>query len=88
LSGRSFKIKEQFLRDINEQMLTATLNELRIPILICHSPQDHTVGIDNAEKLYHAAMHPKSFLSLDGADHLLNNKEYSDYLDGVVAVGL
>jgi putative redox protein len=85
LSGRPFKIKEQFLRDINEQMLTATLKALRTPILICHSPQDDTVGIDNAEKLYHAAMHPKSFLSLDGADHLLTSKEDSDYVGRVIA---
>ncbi len=85
LSGRPFKIKEQFLRDINEQMLTSTLKKMRLPLLICHSPQDDTVGIDHAEKLYQSAMHPKSFLSLDGADHLLTDKEHSKYVGEVIA---
>ncbi len=85
LSGRPFKIKEQFLRDIDSQMLTQTLKKMRKPILICHSPQDDTVGIAHAEKLYHAAMHPKSFVSLDGADHLLTDKKDSIYVGGVVA---
>ncbi len=85
LSGRPFKIKEQFLRDIDEQMLAQTLHQMRKPILICHSPQDDTVGIQHAEKLYHAAIHPKSFLSLDDADHLLTNKEDSKYVGEVIA---
>jgi putative redox protein len=88
ISVSPFKIREPFLRDINEQMLTATLNELRIPILICHSPQDVTVGIHNGERSFLSTMHPESFLSVDGVDHLITYKEYSDYLDGVVAVGL
>lgn len=85
LSGRPFKIKEQFLRDINEQHVTNTLKSLRKPILIAHSPQDDTVGITHAEKLYHAAVHPKSFISLDGADHLLMKKEDSEYIGEVIA---
>ncbi|KQC33443.1 osmotically inducible protein C [Nonlabens sp. YIK11] len=85
LSGRPFKIKEQFLRDVDEQMLTQTLKDMRKPLLICHSPQDNTVGIQHAERLYHAAIHPKSFLSLDGADHLLTNKEDSHYVGNVIA---
>lgn len=85
LSGREFKIKEQLLRDLNEQMLTKTLKELRKPILIMHSPQDATVGIQHAEQLYHAAIHPKSFVSLDGADHLLMNKADSKYVGKVIA---
>ena len=85
LSGRPFKIKEQFLKDINEQHVTNTLKSLRKPILIAHSPQDDTVGITHAEKLYHAAVHPKSFISLDGADHLLMNKTDSKYIGEVIA---
>lgn len=85
LSGRPFKIKEQFLKDINEQHVTNTLKSLRKPILIAHSPQDDTVGITHAEKLYHAAVHPKSFISLDGADHLLMKKEDSEYIGEVIA---
>lgn len=85
LSGRSFKIKEQLLNDLNEQKVTSTLKALRKPILIMHSPQDHTVSITHAEKLYHAAVHPKSFVSLDGADHLLMNKADSKYVGEVIA---
>ncbi|AGC78444.1 putative redox protein [Nonlabens dokdonensis] len=85
LSGRPFKIKEQFLRNINEQEVTKKLQELRKPILIAHSPQDTTVGIQHAEKLYHAAIHPKSFVSLDGADHLLLDKVDSKYIGEVIA---
>ncbi|WP_194852392.1 bifunctional alpha/beta hydrolase/OsmC family protein [Nonlabens antarcticus] len=85
LSGRSFKIKEQLLTDLNEQMVTTTLKDLRLPIMICHSPQDEIVSIDNAEKLYMAARHPKSFLSLDGADHLLSDKKDSHYVGIVIA---
>ncbi|MDP5076453.1 MAG: bifunctional alpha/beta hydrolase/OsmC family protein [Nonlabens sp.] len=85
LSGRPFRIKEQLLRDLNEQMVTKTIQELRKPVLILHSPQDVTVGINHAEKLYQAAMHPKSFVSLDGADHLLMDKADSNYAGMVIA---
>ena len=85
LSGRPFKIKEQLLKDLNEQKVTQTLKDLRKPVLIMHSPQDHTVGVQHAEKLYHAATHPKSFVSLDGADHLLMNKKDSVYVGEVIA---
>ncbi|EAS19237.1 putative hydrolase, OsmC-like protein [Flavobacteria bacterium BBFL7] len=85
LSGRPFKIKEQLLNDLNEQKVTQTLKNLRKPVLIMHSPQDNTVGIQHAEKLYHAALHPKSFVSLDGADHLLMNKKDSKYVGEVIA---
>ena len=85
LSGRAFNIKSQFLEDLNEQKVTNTLRQNRKPILIAHSPQDDTVGIDHAEKLYLAAMHPKSFVSLDGAGHLLLDKEDSIYIGKVIA---
>ncbi len=85
LSGRPFKIKNQFLQDLNEQKVSKTLKDSRKPVLIAHSPQDDTVGIHHAEKLYHAAMHPKSFVSLDGADHLLLNKDDSNYIGKVIA---
>lgn len=85
LSGRPFKIKEQLIKDLNEQMVTKTIQELRKPVLILHSPQDTTVGINHAEMLYQAAMHPKSFVSLDGADHLLMDKADSNYAGMVIA---
>lgn len=85
LAGRPFKIKKQFLDDINEQQVSKTLKELRKPILIAHSPQDTTVGIHHAERLYHSAVHPKSFVSLDKADHLLMNKGDAQYIGKVIA---
>jgi len=85
LSGRDFTIKKQFLDDLKTRPLTEILNRLRKPILILHSPQDDTVGIKNAEEIYIAAHHPKSFISLDGADHLLSSKTDSQYVGEVIS---
>ena len=85
LSGRDFTIKKQFLDDLEGKTLSETVNNLRKPILIMHSPQDNTVGIKNAEEIYKAAHHPKSFISLDGADHLLMNKKDSIYAGEVIS---
>ncbi|MFD0861374.1 alpha/beta fold hydrolase [Sungkyunkwania multivorans] len=85
LSGRDFTIKKQFVDDLETKSLPDTVKNLRKPLLIMHSPQDNTVGIRNAEELYHAAHHPKSFVTLDGADHLLSRKEDSIYTGKVIA---
>lgn len=85
LSGRDFTIKKQFLDDLESKALTAVVKDLRKPLLVLHSPQDNTVGIKNAEEIYIAAHHPKSFVSLDGADHLLMNKADSIYVGKVIA---
>ena len=85
LSGRDFTIKKQFLDDLEEKSLPKTAKELRKPLLVMHSPQDDIVGINNAEEIYVAAHHPKSFVSLDGADHLLFNKQDSIYVGEVVS---
>ncbi|RNC89715.1 MAG: OsmC family protein [Allomuricauda sp.] len=85
LSGRDFTIKRQFLEDLENKSLPDTAKQLRKPLLIMHSPQDDTVGIKNAEEIYRAAHHPKSFISLDGADHLLFNKKDSTYVGEVVS---
>lgn len=85
LSGRDFKIKKQFLDDLASKSLPETVKALRKPILVMHSPQDDTVGIKNAEEIYVAAHHPKSFVSLDGADHLLFNKRDSLYVGEVIS---
>ncbi len=85
LSGRDFTIKKQFLEDLRSKSLPETIKRLRKPLLILHSPQDDTVGIKNAEQIYVAAHHPKSFVSLDGADHLLTNKKDSIYAGSVIA---
>ena len=84
LSGRDFKIKKQFVDDLDNKSLPETAKSLRKPLLIMHSPQDDTVGIQNAEEIYKAAHHPKSFVSLDGADHLLSNKKDSLYVGEVI----
>jgi putative redox protein len=85
IGGRSFQVKRQFLEDIREQSLSETLQAMRKAILVLHSPQDQTVGINNAAKMYNAAFHPKSFISLDGADHLLTQKQDSLYAGSMIA---
>ena len=84
LAGRPFTIKKQFVEDLERQSLGETAKSLRKPLLILHSPQDDTVGIKNAEEIYKAAHHPKSFVSLDGADHLLTDKADSLYAGEVI----
>ena len=85
IGGRSFKIQKQFLDDINEKNMEAIVREMNKALLVLHSPQDTTVGIENAAQIYQAAWHPKSFISLDGADHLLSNKEDSQYVGQMIA---
>jgi len=85
LVGRPFRIKKQFLDDIRAQNVEAAVAGLKKALLIFHSPVDATVGIDNAAAIYGAAKHPKSFVSLDDADHLLSRKEDAEYVAGVIA---
>lgn len=85
IGGRPFKMKKQFLEDLEKNDLKVILGALNKALLILHSPQDEIVGIDNARKIYEGAMHPKSFVSLDGADHLLTNKADSLYVGEIVA---
>lgn len=85
IGGRSFKIKKSFLTDIEKQSEKNALSNLTASLLILHSLQDKIVGIANAEKLYKAAKHPKSFISLDGANHLLTNENDSKYVGEVIA---
>ncbi|AUC77211.1 bifunctional alpha/beta hydrolase/OsmC family protein [Olleya sp. Bg11-27] len=85
IGGRPFTIKKQFLDDIETKSLPDVAKNLRKALLVMHSPQDTTVGIENAEEIYIAARHPKSFVTLDGADHLLMKKEDSVYVGSVIA---
>lgn len=85
LAGRDFTIKKQFLDDLENKPLTEVVSDFGKALLILHSPQDNTVNIKNAEEIYNAARHPKSFVSLDGADHLLSKKEDSQYVGNVIA---
>ena len=85
LAGRPFKVKKQFLDDIANQKLEDHIAGMKKALLVCHSPTDQTVGIDNATAIYTAAKHPKSFLSLDGADHLLSRKRDAVYVADVIS---
>ncbi len=85
IGGRPFRIAKQFVDDLGNHQLAANIRHLDAAILILHSPQDRTVNIDEAAKLYTAARHPKSFVSLDGADHLLSSKRDSHYVGQVIA---
>src|SRR5262245_13790656 len=85
LAGRPFRIRREFLDDIAEQTLDARINGLRRALLIMHSPTDDTVGIENASHIFLTARHPKSFVSLDGADHLLSRATDSAYVADVIA---
>ncbi len=78
LAGRQFKVKKQFLDDIGSQS-SDHIRKLDRALLILHSPVDGTVGIAEAEKIYKEALHPKSFISLDKADHLLSSAVDSEY---------
>jgi uncharacterized OsmC-like protein/pimeloyl-ACP methyl ester carboxylesterase len=85
LAGRPFRIKREFLDDVAEQELMAQIAKLHKALLVMHSPTDDTVGIENATQIFLAAKHPKSFVSLAGADHLLSGKRDATYAAGVVA---
>ncbi len=85
LAGRTFTLKKQFLDDLDFVNMADTLKNLDRALLVLHSPIDETVGIENAARIFQAARHPKSFISLDTADHLLTNSEDSLYAGSVIA---
>jgi putative redox protein len=85
LAGRTFKIKKQFLDDIRLVNMQDTLRKLNRALLVLHSPVDDIVAIENAAQIFQAARHPKSFISLDQADHLLTNQRDSLYAGAVIA---
>jgi uncharacterized OsmC-like protein/esterase/lipase len=85
IGGRPFRINKAFIDDLEQKPMESFLKNLKKSILIFHSPQDTIVAISNAAALYQAAFHPKSFISLDGADHLLSNPIDSQYIGEVIA---
>ena len=85
LAGRPFTIKKQFLDDLARHSLTDRVATMKKALMVLHSPIDETVGIDNASEIFLAAKHPKSFVSLDTADHLLTRKEDAIYAAEVIA---
>jgi uncharacterized OsmC-like protein/pimeloyl-ACP methyl ester carboxylesterase len=85
LAGRKFVIKRQFLDDLRRQEHEHLIERLKRALLVFHSPTDDIVGIDNARLIFKAARHPKSFVSLDGADHLLTRAEDAEYVGTVLS---
>lgn len=85
LAGRSFKIQRQFIDDLEKYNSVAHIGALKKALLIFHSPVDKVVSIDEAGRIFTAAKHPKSFVSLDHADHLLSDPEDSHYVAEVLS---
>jgi putative redox protein len=85
ISGRTFILRKKFLDDLSKIDPQATIRNLNRALLVMHSPIDDVVGIDNAARIFQAARHPKSFISLDQADHLLSNTADSHYAGTVIA---
>ena len=85
IGGRQFMIKKQFLDDLQSQEHIPVIKNLGKALLVMHSPQDKIVGIDNAANIYKLAKHPKSYITLDGADHMLTNKDDANYAGNVIA---
>ncbi|GHH71854.1 hypothetical protein GCM10018793_07940 [Streptomyces sulfonofaciens] len=84
LGGRTFRIRRSFLDDLAVQPQSGRIRRLGVPLLVLHSPVDRVVEVDNARLIFDTARHPKSFVALDGADHLLTSRADSDYVAEVL----
>lgn len=85
LAGRPFVVRRSFVDDLRRHDQGARIAALHRPLLVMHAPGDTTVGIDNANRIFMAAKHPKSFVSLDDADHLLTRRADADYVGALIA---
>lgn len=85
IGSRPFTVRREFVQNLREQDQGARLVALKRPLLLLHSPIDQVVGIENVTSMYLAAKHPKSFVSLDGADHLLTNARDADFAADMIA---
>lgn len=85
LAGRPFTVRQAFIDDLTAQQQTERIRRLRRPLMVLHAPRDETVGIDNAGQIFQAALHPKSFVALDGADHLLGRPQDAQFAADVIA---
>ncbi|WP_044212595.1 bifunctional alpha/beta hydrolase/OsmC family protein [Flammeovirga sp. OC4] len=85
LGDNYFKVTADFIDEITHQNIKEIIHKIRIPLLIFHSPQDEIVDINNAEKIYSNAFHPKSFISLDYANHFLSNPQNGYYVGNNIA---
>ncbi|MBM2322708.1 MULTISPECIES: alpha/beta fold hydrolase [Marivita] len=85
LGGRPFTIGKGFVEDVKAQMLGPVIKELKAALLVMHAPRDSVVGIENATNIFAAARHPKSFVTLDDADHLITQARDAEYAADVIA---
>lgn len=85
IAGRPFCIREQFLHDVAEQPQSERIRELGVPLLVMHAPDDRAVPISNARTIFDLAQHPKSFVALDGANHLLSRRIDSEFAASVIS---
>jgi alpha/beta superfamily hydrolase len=85
IGGKTFKIRREFLDDLSAVKMLDAVSGLGRALLVCHSPADRTLGIDNANEIFMAALHPKCFLSLDSADHLCSNPVDARYAGAMIA---
>jgi len=85
LGGRPFRIGKVFLDDLEAQDPQRLIAGLGVPLMIFHTPIDTIVGVENAAQIYQWAHHPKSFISLDQADHMLNNRRDADFVASMIA---
>ena len=85
LSGRPFTVGRKMIEDLGQNDLHAQIAQLSRPLLLLHSPTDQVVSIDNVSQIFLAARHPKSFISLDGADHLLSSRRDADFAANMIA---
>lgn len=85
LGGRAFVVRRDFLAASTATDQAGRLGTLKTAVLVMHSPIDEIVGVDHARKIFDAARHPKSFVSLDGMDHLLTDKRDAEYVANLVA---
>lgn len=88
IGGRSFKMRRGFIDDLRRFDQNRRIKDLRKPLLIFHAPQDSVVGIENAGAIFEAALHPKSFISLDGADHLLSRASDAEDIAALISAWL
>jgi putative redox protein len=85
LAGRAVRVGRDFVRDVTEHSAEGTLKRFGKPLLVMHAPQDATVPLEEARKIFEAARHPKSFIALDGADHLLSSVADGRYAGRLIA---
>jgi esterase/lipase len=88
IGARPFRVGRQFVEDLSRHDLPARIGQVDIPLLVFHAPHDRVVGIEHAERIFHAARHPKSFISLGESDHLVGDAAAAEMIAGVLVAWL